>query len=164
MVEDEDPSNTYTYTLYGPYDQEDPDYTASSFYVEGDTLRTGVRFDLEVSDTAYVLVELEDKYGNLLSRAFTINIQTDQSGSTALVPVTLENDLVYPNPASQFINIRIPDRMSSLEIYELTTGRLLIREESFYDRLDVSGLPVGTYLLMLRSDGEIRAQKFIISR
>ncbi len=163
MVEDEDSTNTYTYTLYGPYDQEGQDYTACSFYVEGDTLRTGVVFDLEVSDTAYVLVELEDKYGNLLSRAFTISIKSDQSGSTGMVPVSFETDLAFPNPASQFINFRNADRISSLEIYEISTGRMVLREEMLTDRLDVSRLPGGAYLILIRSDGKIRAQKLLIS-
>lgn len=164
MVEDEEPDNSYTFTLSGPYKPEIADFEPASFYVDGDTLRTSAVFELEVSDTAYVLVELEDKHGFQLSRAFTINIQKDQSGSTGITPLVLENKLVYPNPASDYISLRNTEQISSFELYEISTGRMVIREEKSSDWVDVSGLAEGTYLVLIRSAGKIQAQKLVISR
>ncbi len=164
MVEDEDLDNSYTYTLSGPYNPAVPGFDPASFYVEGDTLRTSVIFDLEQSDTAYVLVELVDSYGFQLSRAFTINIKSDQSSSTGISPVSLENDLVFPNPAGEFINLRNPQQISSFEMFEVSSGRMVISEEKVEDRMDVSGLPEGLYLVVIRSEGEMHAQKLMISR
>ena len=164
MVEDEDPDNSYTYTLSGPYNPGVSGFDPASFYVEGDTLRTSVVFDLDESDTAYVLVELVDSYGFQLSRAFTISIKSDQSGSTGMAPVSLENDLVFPNPAGEFINVRNAQQISSLEVYELSSGRLLMRQEILSDRVDVSGLAEGVYLVMIQGMGELKVQKLVISR
>jgi hypothetical protein len=131
--------------------------------VDGDTLRTDVVFDLEVSDTAYVLIELEDSFGFQLSQAFTISIKSDQSGSTAVIPVTLESDLVYPNPASYYITLRNSEEITSFEMYEISTGRAVIREELVTERVDVSGLSEGAYLVVIHTKGEIFAQKLLIS-
>ncbi len=154
MVEDEDPDNSYTFSVSDP----------SLFSVDGDTLRTNVIFSLEESDTAYVVVELEDKYGFQLSSAFTISILKDQSGSTGMAPLALVNDLVYPNPAGKFINLRNAGQISSFELYEISTGRMVMREEQPGDRLDVSYLPEGTYLILIRSNEKNQAQKLVISR
>lgn len=164
MVEDEDQDNSYTYTLSGPYNPVVPGFDPASFYVDGDTLRTSVVFDLDESDTAYVLVELLDSYGFQLSRAFTINIKSDQSGSTGMTPVSLENDLVFPNPAGEFIDVRNPQQISSFEMYELSSGRMVMRQKTPSGRVDVSGLAEGVYLLVIRGTGELKVQKLIVSR
>ncbi|MFO7670569.1 MAG: C10 family peptidase [Bacteroidales bacterium] len=164
MVEDEDDTNSYTFELKGPFNASVSDYDVPLFYLDEDTLRTDVIFDLHESDTAYVLIELEDKYGFRMSRAFTIQIKRDQSGSTGFTRISLENDLVFPNPAVEYINLRDTEQISLFEIYEISSGRLVMREDLPTDRTDVSGLPEGVYLVVIRSDGEMHAQKLLISR
>jgi len=154
MVEDEKTTNSYTYTLYGANDP-------AAFYVEDDTLRTSVVFDRELADTSYLLVELLDSYGNELSRAFTIQIDKDQSGSTAVIPVSLEIDLLYPNPADHTVTIRNVDQNSSVEFYEIT-GRKLARLENVSGTIDVSNLPEGIYLVVVRSEKGTALQKLLI--
>lgn len=164
MVEDEDTSNSYVYRTYGPFDPDSQDFTASLFYMDGDTLRTDVVFDLELSDTAYVLIELEDAFGNILSRPFTINIESDQSGSTGLKPVQMENGLVFPNPADQFLKLNNAESLASFEMYEISTGRLVLKMETPSERIDVSQLPEGAYFIMIQRGAEVKAQKVLISR
>jgi len=129
--------------------------------VEDDTLRTSVVFDRELADTSYLLVELLDSYGNELSRAFTIQIDKDQSGSTAVIPVSLEIDLLYPNPADHTVTIRNVDQNSSVEFYEIT-GRKLARLENVSGTIDVSNLPEGIYLVVVRSEKGTALQKLLI--
>lgn len=162
MVEDEDPDNSYTFTLYGPYNEDISDYDSPSFYVEGDSLRSSVVFAREVADTCYVLVELEDSHGFLLSRAFTIKIETDQAGSTAVIPVSVESDLVFPNPASHLIRLKKPDQISSFEVYEISTGRMLMRKSTVEESVDVSDLADGGYLIVIQSNGSVLTQKLLI--
>ncbi|MFO7671079.1 MAG: T9SS type A sorting domain-containing protein, partial [Bacteroidales bacterium] len=164
MVEDEDDTNSYTFELKGPFNASVSDYDVPLFYLDEDTLRTDVIFDLHESDTAYVLIELEDRYGFRMSRAFTIHIKRDQSGSTGFTRLSLENDLVFPNPAGEFINLRNPHLISSFEMFEVSSGRMVISQEKVEGRMEVSGLPEGAYLVVIRSEGEMHAQKLLISR
>jgi len=161
IVEDEEASNSYTYTLYGPYNSEISDYDPASFYVEDDTLRTSVVFDRELADTCYLLVELLDSYGNQLSRAFTIQIGENPSGSTSVIPVSLERDLLYPNPADHTVSIRNADLYNSVDFYEIT-GRKISTMKAIQGTIDVSGLNEGIYLVVVRSDKGRALQKLLI--
>jgi hypothetical protein len=162
IVEDENPSNTYTFTLTGPWNPGMAGYDPASFYLENDSLKTAVVFDREEADTCYLLINLSDSYGNQLSRGFTIQIRPDQSGSTGIVTPTLVEDLLYPNPADQYVTFSNPGRHSRLEIYEASTGRKMLMLDTVAETIDVSGLPVGLYLVVVRSDEGLLVQKLLI--
>ena len=154
IVEDEDPSNTYTYTLQGPYNPSTVDYDPPSFYLENDTLKTNVDFDCSVSDTCYVLITVEDSRGFTLSRGFTIDIKENQSGTTGIRE--LRSDIsIYPNPADQYVNIEGVEGYQRVEMWELS-GKLVQKLSPQNPRLDVSGLKNGIYLLVIDgSDGRL---------
>jgi hypothetical protein len=162
LVEDEDPLNTYTFTLQGPWNQGMGEYDPASFYLDNDTLRTAVVFDAEVADTSYLLIGLTDSYGNQLSRGFTIRIKPDPSGSTGIAAPVLVEDLLYPNPADLSVKLSHPERRSMLEIYEAATGRKMLVLEHVTETIDVSGLSEGLYLVVLRSAEGTMAQKLLI--
>lgn len=162
LVEDEAESNTYSYTLYGPYNTGTSTYDPPLFYVEGDTLRTAVVFDHEQADNVFLLLVLEDSYGHELSRAFTIQIEADQSGSTGIIQVSEEHDLLYPNPADDRVTWKNPDLNQDLEIYEVATGRKLSVEPAPDGTINVSALQDGMYLVVIRSTGAVTVQKLLI--
>ena len=154
IVEDEDPLNTYIYTLQGPYNPSIEDYDPPSFYLENDTLKTNVEFDYGVSDTSYVLITLEDSRGFILSRGFTITITEKQSGATGIRELS-KGISIYPNPADQYVNIEGVDGYQSIEMWELS-GRMVQKLSPRNDQLDVSGLKNGIYLLVFDgSDGRL---------
>lgn len=160
IVEDEDPLNTYTYTLQGPYNPAIEDYDPPSFYVESDTLKTSVEFDYNLSDTSYVLITVEDSRGFTLSRGFTINIIENQSGTTGIRE--LRRDIsIYPNPADQYLNIEGVEGFQSVEMWELS-GKLVQKLSPHTDRLDVSGLRNGIYLLVLDGSEGRMVRKILI--
>jgi hypothetical protein len=130
--------------------------------VEGDSLRTAVVFDHEEADTCFVLVELEDSFGHILNRAFTIRIEADNSGSTGIIPIVEEQDLLYPNPADDLLIWRNPDPNLALEIYEVATGRKLEMKLGLDGTMDVSGLQDGVYLVVIRSSGAVTYQKLVV--
>ena len=119
-------------------------------------------FDYEVSDTSFVLVELEDSYGNILSRAFTIRIEQDQSGSTGNILISEEHNLLYPNPADDRVHWDKPDPNLVLEIYEVSSGRKVSVLQAVDGTIDVSHLQEGMYLAVVRSSGTLRVQKLLI--
>jgi len=162
LIEDEDPTNSYTFTLFGPYNPDISGFDPPSFYIENDTLKTAVVFDSQESDTCYVLVELLDSYDNQLSRAFTIQIKPDQSGSTGISNVSEVADLVYPNPADRMVTLKDPGLNSTVEIIEIASGRKVARMQDHTGTIDVSGLQEGIYLLVIRSSNGISVQKLLI--
>ena len=162
LVEDEDPTNSYTFTLHGPYNPGISGFDPPSFYIENDTLKTAVVFDSQESDTCYVLVELVDSYDNQLNRAFTIQIKPDQSGSTGITNVTEVADLVYPNPADQMVTLKDPGLNSTVEIIEIASGRKVAVTQDRTGTIDVSGLQEGMYLLVIRAFNGISVQKLMI--
>ena len=62
---------------------------------------------------------------------------------------TLGNITIYPNPSSKYINVNI-DSVLEAVVFDLL-GKELIRE-NVTDKLDISTLEKGTYILNL-SDG-----------
>jgi len=159
-VEDEDPLNTYTYTLQGPYNPSIEDYDPPLFYIENDSLKTNVEFDFSISDTSYVLITIEDKRGFVLSRGFTIAITENHSGTTGIRE--LKKDIsIYPNPADQYVNIEGVEGIQSLELWELS-GRMVQKFSPQSDRLDVSGFKNGIYLLVLDGSGGRLVRKLLI--
>jgi len=147
IVEDEDSLNTYTYTLQGPYNPSIEDYDPPFFYVENDTLKTNVEFDYSLSDTAYVMITVEDSRGFTLGRGFTITITENQSGTTGIRE--FKKDIsIYPNPADQYVNIEGVEGFQSVELWELS-GRMVQKLSPQSERLDVSGFKNGIYLLVL---------------
>jgi hypothetical protein len=162
IIEDEDVTNSYTYILYGPYNHGTSGFDSASFYVENDTLKTSVVFDREVADTCYMLLELLDSYGNQLSRAFTVQIEPDQSGATGISSIVEESDLLYPNPADRLVTLKNPESISSLEIFEIATGRKISMMRNLSGTVDVSGLPEGIYLVVVHSGKGVFLQKLLI--
>jgi type IX secretion system substrate protein len=162
-LENEESSNSYTYTLYGAYNTDISDYDLASFYMDGDSLKTSLVFDRNLADTAYLLVEVLDAHENQLSRAFTIQIQSNQSGSTGINHISLEDDLLYPNPADRFVTLRNTGQNSSLEFYEIT-GRKIATMKDIQGTIDVSELNEGIYLVVIRSDKGTALQKLLIQR
>lgn len=81
------------------------------------------------------------------------------------VQVTSSEMQVYPNPASSFVNLKIPQYSSavSIEVYSLT-GQLIIKQR-FSERVDISELNPSTYLIrVVYNDGRSMSKMLNIQR
>lgn len=92
--------------------------------------------------------------GEIISSVFTNNYQLEIK--------------LYPNPASDEINIEIPELNSSNAILSIlnNTGQTVFYKEDVESRmkLQLSDLPSGLYFLIIRDRAEIHSRKFLISR
>lgn len=76
---------------------------------------------------------------------------------------------IFPNPVSNVLNVKMPDRSGSLriQIYNLN-GQLLrenlMVEQSGQTQVDVEGLPNGIYLLVVKGNNGTQTKKFIVNR
>jgi hypothetical protein len=106
--------------------------------------------------------------------------QVDTDGSSALSdPVIVERSVdevellgTYPNPARSQATVRyaLPEKQkASIRLYDML-GRQVrtvlngTREGRYKQRVDMSGLPSGTYFLRLRAGGQTRTQKLTVVR
>lgn len=65
---------------------------------------------------------------------------------------------IYPNPAKDFIIINSDEKLQSAAIYD-NLGRLIKKENS--DKLDISGLEKGSYLIQIKTKSGETVQKLI---
>ncbi len=65
---------------------------------------------------------------------------------------------VYPNPATDFINIKTSKNFDRIKIFDLS-GKVIKETTSF--RIDVQSLPKGTYILNVHAQSNIISRKFI---
>ncbi|MEZ4849336.1 MAG: T9SS type A sorting domain-containing protein [Bacteroidia bacterium] len=80
-------------------------------------------------------------------------------------PMGWTNDLdidamVYPTPATNVLNINSEDRVESVEIYSVN-GALIFKVEPKDNRIDISSLSAGMYLITIKTEEETINEKFV---
>ncbi|MFM6975844.1 MAG: M4 family metallopeptidase, partial [Sphingobacteriaceae bacterium] len=79
-------------------------------------------------------------------------------------PVSLS---LYPNPASNLVDLSIKGTTTdnfTLELYDSSGNRLLVKQPWDGRSLDISRYPDGLYLITLKRDREVYTQKLLIQR
>ena len=69
---------------------------------------------------------------------------------------------LYPNPATDKLQVESTERIERYEVYDIT-GALLRRDAVGRNTfsLDLEGLPAGTYLLKMTSEGTVQTRRFV---
>ncbi|MCB9201997.1 MAG: starch-binding protein [Flavobacteriales bacterium] len=67
---------------------------------------------------------------------------------------------IYPNPASEVLNITSDNSIDTYAIYNLT-GKLIKKSALENNQIDVSALKLGNYILVLQSENQKETIKFI---
>ncbi|HBV14423.1 M28 family peptidase [Chryseobacterium carnipullorum] len=78
---------------------------------------------------------------------------------------SLEAVSVYPNPSKDTVNIELPGthiKDFSFEITELS-GKVLLKKNN-ETKINVSGLPEGAYIGVIKADGQTAVRKILIER
>lgn len=77
---------------------------------------------------------------------------------------------IFPNPATQFVNVQFDDELlneTPVSVFDLE-GRMLLKiilpKGTSNSQIDVSLLPEGMYLIKAEADGQIAIRKFSISK
>lgn len=78
---------------------------------------------------------------------------------------TLDYDLdlninIYPNPTSNYINIKSPNKLNSIEVYD-SSGKLILSDFSGRKILDISSLQNGLYFLKIKTKNQIISRSII---
>jgi len=109
-------------------------------------------------------------------RANDLNFEFDNDGSGFIVDNIIVKDMdylavsditknevnVFPNPTSDFINIKSNEIIKSIKLYDIKGS--LIKSENSSDKtlkLDVSSLPKGNYIISTETESGIETKKII---
>lgn len=93
------------------------------------------------------------------------NIVFDVRTSTDILPVSLAEFFVYPNPANSFIRIELQNPVQQINIYDVN-GRIFHSEMPVTPSnilVDVQNIPAGIYVVEVVSDGGSQMQRIIIT-
>ncbi|MGC9472228.1 MAG: C10 family peptidase [Bacteroidales bacterium] len=163
-VIDEAKDNAYNLSLHCDstlvFDAWIPDYT-----MDGDTLKTNRIFTEDDPETDTIRFTLTDLYNNYLEVVIVLGIGAPPQGPNAAPKVEFTKNLVYPNPASDYIFFRNDPGsfIREVRVYDLA-GRLvkMAGENTFHRGIDVSGLETGMYLIEFRNEtGPVMLSRFI---
>ncbi|MBA5246254.1 T9SS type A sorting domain-containing protein [Marnyiella aurantia] len=84
------------------------------------------------------------------------SLSTDDVVNTVDVKGSLA---IYPNPTSDILNIKTESKINAVSVVDMTGRKINVKVES--DKVDVSALPVGTYLINVETKDGISTEKFI---
>jgi hypothetical protein len=92
----------------------------------------------------------------------TIMVVEEQGDVTGVEDRKLENFTVYPNPATDFVNIDIPMQANSMnyQVFD-TNGKLVMQGNAVVKTLDISSLENGSYIMQVEVNGLKGEQTFI---
>ena len=106
---------------------------------------------------------MSDKPGVMMFRPFIYNPATESKPAEA----SRESILVYPNPASSHVHIRLPYKahtgVLSVGLYD-SSGRLTDHITCHDGTVDISSHPAGIYYMKIRSGERVYHSKVLITR
>ena len=82
---------------------------------------------------------------------------------TGLPEEEQDNILIYPNPARSFFKVDGIEDQVTINIYSVT-GNLMLRKENSHNRLDISALPNGIYIIVIRKSEKILLSKKLVKQ
>lgn len=101
-------------------------------------------------------------HDNYAGNGYIDNIKINNEGgslSTNESSINKEEISIYPNPATDFINIKSSAKIKNVEVYDLSGKRIEVKLDG--DKVDVRNLSTGSYLLNIATDGRNFTKKFI---
>ena len=132
--------------------------TGEQIYFNDDScgLQSEITFTSDGTTTYFIMVEGFSSNNG----AFTMNI----SGTLGIDDNEIENMIIYPNPANDgFVNI-VSSEMGDkfVELFDIN-GRKVLSTSISGERLDISSLEAGFYMIRVTIDGKSSTSKLIIS-
>ena len=81
--------------------------------------------------------------------------------TTGIIEETLPNVNIYPNPSKDWVKIDGISEVSDVQIFDITGKLVLLQEYQVDDRIDISNLTVGMYILNIRNSEGVSSKKII---
>ena len=81
--------------------------------------------------------------------------------TTGIVETSLPDINIYPNPSKDWIKIDGISEVSDVQIFDITGKLVLQQEYQIDDRIDISSLTTGMYILNIRNSEGVSSKKII---
>lgn len=81
--------------------------------------------------------------------------------TTGVVETSLPDINIYPNPSKDWVKIDGLTELSDVQIFDITGKLILQQEYQIDDRIDISNLTVGMYILNIRNSEGVSSKKII---
>jgi hypothetical protein len=81
--------------------------------------------------------------------------------TTGVVETVLPNINIYPNPSKDWIKIDGLTESSNIQIFDITGKLILQQEYQVDDKIDISSLTTGMYILNIRNSEGVSSKKII---
>ncbi len=127
------------------------------YQVTNDFLNVG--FDLNSDNQDRIFFNMADQWqntsfeGSLLVRPVFANRSKKASVQRPFSEVPMPNLIVYPNPASDYLNLDYDPLLEQANFYLIdNTGRQVIPVQTIGPRIDISQLKGGTYFVIIQKD------------
>lgn len=105
--------------------------------------------------------EVEDYSVNIGSSFSEITAVTNVQSSQVLSQEPSQNIVVYPNPASDHIQLSLPVQEATVQVISITGQKLLQKNLKKDGRLDISMLPAGVYIISIHDGQKEIHQRFV---
>ncbi len=153
---DSNPTDKHTYTI--------SDNT--NFQISADSLYANISFDYETIESYNLTVTSTDLGGLTYSDDLIISIvDVDDDLVTAIEDVFTQTEIVlYPNPSTNFLHIRGLKKIGVVELLFYNLQGQIVKEYSeIQDVYDVSDLPKGFYIALIKTLNFEKTINFIIN-
>ena len=152
-IDADNPNDTHIYTLSG--------VDATSFQLQGNELLSAEIFNFITKSTYQITITTTDAGNFSYSKDFTIDI----GNITALLnPLSQNNILLYPNPATNNLKISGLKNLRDVKIYFISIeGQVVKTYNTPQSEYDISDLPNGTYIAVILKDDKRKMITFFIN-
>ena len=144
------------------YNYED-EYDSSTYYTYQDTVYTWFN-----TKTSYFIASVSVGYvdGIKWTSQASYIVEDDYVETIKSISDNTSGISLYPNPASEYINIRGAEKISSTSIYNIS-GMLLLKKKLYYEpvqRIDISDLQAGIYFVTFSTENGIYSEKLVVGQ
>jgi energy-coupling factor transporter ATP-binding protein EcfA2 len=149
------------------YFYNNDDLMYSEYWITTDTASawTSVTLPFEPIDIALThgVIEVFAAVGDLVPGDGWISVDAMNFGNpTSVTELSDISVTVFPNPANQFLELKVNSEQMIDELAIMDLNGRIVLQISYEQRLDVSTLPEGQYLLELRNEGMAIGRKPIV--
>ncbi|MCF8226666.1 MAG: thiol protease/hemagglutinin PrtT [Bacteroidales bacterium] len=166
VLEDDIQNNIYNFSTVGGYEKDNLN-DVDCFYVKDDSLFTNKTLYKSEGLVYYMEISVTDGHDHLLKKNIELSIVDNLSGGTSVADNIVDGFNIYPNPVSDFITIDMDRDAASdarIDIYNITGQKCFTCTLQQGNRVDLSELENGIYMVVVRNGDQSSQEKIIISK
>jgi hypothetical protein len=119
-------------------------------------------FDFTSTKTTVVIYVRPINTINTDTEIFFDNISLVKKATASVNDVFSSKISIYPNPANEFVQISTSETITGVEVYNLIGKRVISSSKLTNNKIDVSNLSKGVYILKVMSNDLVGSRKIII--